>query len=109
VVSNGHTGDCTLGVRAEDIAIGRREGAHAAARVDVLENLGSDTLVHLNAGRDSGAELVARIETGRAPRPGDLVGLRFTPDRVHLFSPTGARLPYRSSEASGVPPGGGLP
>ena len=91
----GHVPDgrATLGVRAEDITIATSEdAAHAHATVDVLENLGWDTLVHLVAHGNANVRLVARVETRLAPRVGQRVGLRLNADRVHLFAPGGERL-----------------
>jgi ABC-type sugar transport system ATPase subunit len=90
-------GPHTLGFRAEDLALVEpgAPGAAAVAEVEVLENLGWDTLVHLTVRADGGAggpRLVARVESAKAPRPGERVGLRVPWRGVHLFTPTGERL-----------------
>jgi ABC-type sugar transport system ATPase subunit len=77
----------TLGVRPEHLAPAE-DGI--AARVDLVETLGSETLVH--ASYDSGA-LVARITTGAVPAVGDPVRFAARADAVLLFEPgSGASL-----------------
>ena len=91
-------GACTLGARAEDLRVVARDGheAHGHARVEVLENLGWDTLVHVAAGADAAGAaplpLVLRVESTKAPRPGEVIGLRLEMAPLHLYAPSGARL-----------------
>ncbi len=74
----------TLGIRPEDV---RPAGAAEApgafrGRVDLVELLGGEALVHVNAG---GVELTARLATP-VPAAGGEIGLTIPPDRVHLFA-----------------------
>jgi ABC-type sugar transport system ATPase subunit len=55
----------------------------------MVEPLGSETLVHLDAG---GAAFVAKVPGIPALTTGDRVGVRVEPHHVHLFDTTGARL-----------------
>jgi len=76
----------TLGVRPDDIALGR--GA-LAARVDVIESLGGEALVHLEIER--GDSLVARVKEPVSVRAGDSVRVELV--RVHRFdADTGERV-----------------
>jgi ABC-type sugar transport system ATPase subunit len=88
----------SLGVRVEDLVVvdaGAAPDAAAAgaagaeATVEVVEPLGSDALVHLQVG---GHTLTARIESGRAPRPGERLRVRARPGRLHYFDGAGGRL-----------------
>jgi ABC-type sugar transport system ATPase subunit len=81
-------GTVEVGVRAEDLRLDL-SGAGAPARVEVIEHLGWEALVH--AALD-GQSLVVRVESGRAPRPGDTVHLRVPPEKLHPFDRDGRRL-----------------
>ena len=75
-----------LGIRPEDLELARETGeapsAGSAARVDLVELLGGEALVHLSAGA---TELTARMSTP-VPSTGDLLLLHFPPERLHLFT-----------------------
>jgi ABC-type sugar transport system ATPase subunit len=93
VAAHASASACTLGVRAEDVLLGQGAGEpHAAAVVEVVEDLGWESLVHLAVVGSEAAALVARVDSTRAPRPGERVALRFAPERLHLFTPPGERL-----------------
>lgn len=77
----------TLGIRPHDIAIGSSEDGDARARIDVIEPMGAQTLVHVGLGGDSGsAELRVVVPPETPVSEGDLVGLRLNRQRLHLFS-----------------------
>jgi multiple sugar transport system ATP-binding protein len=59
------------------------------AVVRMVEPLGAETLVHLDAGA---VRLVARVRGLKAPGTGDLVGVWLDLERLHRFDHTGARL-----------------
>jgi ABC-type sugar transport system ATPase subunit len=59
------------------------------ATVIVVEPLGHVTLVHVQA--DDQTRLVAAIPGRPDAVPGDLVGVRFATERLHLFAPDGRR------------------
>ncbi len=83
-----------LGVRPHDVEIvGPGEG-HARARVDVVEPLGSEILMHLDLeGRPGGEEFRAAVPPEAAAVVDEAVGIRFRPDRLHLFDrETGERI-----------------
>jgi multiple sugar transport system ATP-binding protein len=79
------TGQVTLGVRPEDIAIvaGEEEGANPAT-VAVVELIGSERIVYLEA---AGETLVCRISADHRLGVNDTVGFRFNPAKLHLFDP----------------------
>jgi ABC-type sugar transport system ATPase subunit len=55
----------------------------------MVEPLGSDTLVHLDA---DGARLVAKVPGIPALEPGARVGVQVDPTNIHLFDAGGTRL-----------------
>ncbi len=78
----------TLGVRPTDISIVPIDDGREA-RIDVVESLGAEALLHTEIGSHS---VVAQIREPVGVESGDVVGLRF--DNVHRFdAETGARLP----------------
>ena len=83
------SGSVLLGVRPEHVELELPGIGVGDAEVRVVEPLGSDTLVHLDAG---GAALVAKVQGIPLIRAGDRVGVRIDPMQLHLFDATGARL-----------------
>ena len=75
-----------LGVRPEDLAraTDSADGAALATRVELVELLGGEGLVHLAAGS---VELTARIPAP-VPAAGDAFAVRIPPDRMHFFDAT---------------------
>ncbi|PZO80871.1 MAG: ABC transporter ATP-binding protein [Mesorhizobium amorphae] len=84
-------GPATLGIRPEHIALGDLPAPfRAEVKVDVVEPMGSDTLVWVKLG---GHNMSVRAATEGAPRVGDWVTLGFDPARVSLFdAASGERL-----------------
>ena len=74
------TGPVLVGLRPEDLAI----GGPIAAKVDIVEHLGSAVIVRLDAG---GTELVAQTAPGPAPPPGSPMTVRIDPFFLYLFDP----------------------
>jgi ABC-type sugar transport system ATPase subunit len=90
--TRGGPGPVTLGVRPQDIEIVPSDQADAVGRIDVLEPLGSTTLVYVRVG-DS--DLALRVLAAADPELAldRRVGVRLRRDRLHLFDPaTGARI-----------------
>jgi multiple sugar transport system ATP-binding protein len=91
VRANGRT-EAIVGVRPEAMELAA-EGLDAG--VEVIEELGSDAFVFCSAELPSGAvRLVARVETRRAPKRGERVRLRPSPEHApHVFDvETGERI-----------------
>jgi ABC-type sugar transport system ATPase subunit len=83
------TGPIQVGVRAEHLTLGAEGEGVGDAAVRMVEPLGSDTLVHLDAG---GASLVAKLPGIPSLAVGARVGIVVDPANVHLFDAEGARL-----------------
>ena len=79
-------GAAQLGIRPEHL---RLDGAGLPAVVTLVEPVGSEALVHLDAG---GVALVARVDSAARPAPGDRVGVVLDPARLHRFDEAGRRL-----------------
>ncbi|MBB3142451.1 sn-glycerol-3-phosphate import ATP-binding protein UgpC [Halomonas organivorans] len=84
-----------LGIRPEHLAIvpeGQNGGGTLAVRVELVEPLGADTLVHARLdGQDD--LVVARIDGIQPVAEGDSLILRPDTDRLHIFDPdSGQRL-----------------
>jgi multiple sugar transport system ATP-binding protein len=84
-----YEGDLQLGIRPEHVGLCGLDQGVGNADVLIVEPLGSETLVHLNAG---GQELVARLSGLVDVRVGTRVGVRVDRRRVHLFDAAGIRF-----------------
>jgi len=84
-----YAGNLQLGIRPEDVSLWPPGSGVGDAEVTVVEPLGSETLVHLEA---DGQRLVARLPGLAATAPGTRVGVRVDATRLHLFDAAGARL-----------------
>ncbi|MBF6209578.1 ABC transporter ATP-binding protein [Nocardia puris] len=86
----------TVGVRPERlrlVAAGALRG-----RVTLVENLGSEELLHVDLG--GGRRICARAPRPAGPRAGDLVQLDAEPADLHLFDPgSGLRLEWIDTES----------
>ena len=78
----------TLGLRPEALRVGEGD-APIQGRVDLVEPLGSETLVHSQVGQTA---VVARFTGDGLPRAGDTVGLCPDLARAHWFGEDGVRL-----------------
>ncbi|MGH2499823.1 MAG: ABC transporter ATP-binding protein [Candidatus Limnocylindria bacterium] len=78
-------GQVTLGIRPEHLAIVAPGEGQAGGEVYVVEPMGREQIVDVQVG-----ERRLRVVTppGFAAPVGSRVGLRFAPERVHLFDPT---------------------
>jgi len=84
--SVGEAGEVTLGIRPEHMEVGdgakTTDGATLRAKVDVVEFLGNEELLHVNVGDH---DLVAIVDAKHRVRPGDILELHVSQDKVHLF------------------------
>ena len=85
-------GPAVLGIRPEHVGLNTGSGwpFSAGAAVDVVEPMGSDTLVWSKLGRQ---DMAVRVTSERAPRAGQQVTLGFDPLRASIFdADSGDRL-----------------
>jgi ABC-type sugar transport system ATPase subunit len=86
----------TAGIRPEAVALaGPDDAGTLRAVVEHVESLGHESLVHARIDGSAGGDpirLVARVEGMSVVAPGDPVGLRIDPARVHLFAEDGRAL-----------------
>jgi len=80
----------TVGIRPEHLDPTGPDRADFSATVEMVEQLGADTLVHLARGAD---QLTARLPHGSRPEVGTTLSLAADPARVYLFDAgSGARI-----------------
>ena len=86
--------DVTVGIRPEhlvDTSNGEGDGV-VHLTVDLVEQLGADTLVHGHFGNDH-TDLTVRLRGIRNLNQGETIPLSVTPNHLHLFEPeSGNRL-----------------
>src|SRR5213592_2303864 len=82
-----YEGELQLGIRPESVGLCALDKGVGNADVLVVEPLGSETLVHLNAG---GQPLVARLPGFAEVRVGTRVGVKVDRRRLYLFDGAGA-------------------
>jgi sn-glycerol 3-phosphate transport system ATP-binding protein len=80
----------TVGVRPEHLAVNGGEGGGIAGRIEMIEQLGADTLTHIG---HAGGIVILRTPHEARNAIGDTLTIRADPARVYLFdAATGARL-----------------
>ncbi len=81
----------TVGIRPENLTLTAAEDSDMVGRVDVVEPLGSATLLHVAVG--GGADLRVLVSDFPRDRTGDEIGLRVDWSEIHLFeSESGLRI-----------------
>jgi multiple sugar transport system ATP-binding protein len=78
--------DGFLGVRPEGLRVHPDRQHGAPARVELVEALGADTLIHVDVG---GVPLVARQNERTPLHPGDTVSVELDPSVLHFFNREG--------------------
>ena len=81
--------DGFLGVRPEGLRVHPGQGAGVSGKVDLVEALGADTLIHVDVG---GIPLIARQNERTPLHAGDDVAVELDPSVLHLFSREGRAL-----------------
>jgi multiple sugar transport system ATP-binding protein len=78
--------DVLIGFRPEDMEIASNGsgGVLLPAKVDVVEYLGHEELIH---GETEGHEIVALVPSDRKVQPGDRVEFAIPEDKLHVFDP----------------------
>jgi sn-glycerol 3-phosphate transport system ATP-binding protein len=80
----------TVGVRPEHLVLATGEAATFRFKVETIEALGADSLLH---GAFGGGTLVARVEGHATPPPGELMRFSVMPGRLYFFDTvSGKRL-----------------
>jgi multiple sugar transport system ATP-binding protein len=88
------------GFRPEHLDVGSAdaEAGSFRARADVVEYLGNEELLHVNA---AGQDVVAIVNSEHRVRPGDIVDLRLPLAKLHLFdAETGASMSPSAAAAA---------
>ncbi len=80
----------TLGIRPEHLTLSTAPADGLAAQVQLVEHLGGESYVHLQAA--SGEALIARINGDTDLRPDQRISIHLDPRHLHLFNPAGNRL-----------------
>ena len=81
-------GNAIVGVRPEDLLLAAAGDGDMAARIDLVEPLGRESLVHLvlePAGEEGPLSVLALTPGGFQAEAGAKVGLRVRPGKVHYF------------------------
>jgi multiple sugar transport system ATP-binding protein len=81
--------DGFLGVRPEGLRVHPGHGAGVPGRVELIEALGADTLIHVDV---AGTPLISRQNDRTTLREGDAVGVELDPSVLHLFGRDGRSL-----------------
>jgi ABC-type sugar transport system ATPase subunit len=84
------TGDLTLAIRPESLALVSPDGGDFETRVQRVEQLGNEALVHVDG--PAGAPWVVRAPSTVAARSGDTAGVRIDRAAALLFDASGTRL-----------------
>ncbi len=89
----GHGGlDVTVGVRPEHFELVSDDSADVRLGIDVVEELGADTIIHGKFGDDV-ADLTVRLQGYRDAKAGTEIAVRVGPEHLHVFDKaTGKRL-----------------
>jgi multiple sugar transport system ATP-binding protein len=93
-ITDGPAGASTLGIRPEDVVLGRGDGL---GEVLTVEHLGAETVVLLKVG---GHEIHALAGPGETVKPGGRVTVSTRPEAALYFDPDGRRLPWGAADAA---------
>ena len=80
-----------IGIRPEHITLVEAGQGQLNAEVDVLEYLGADTFVILDAGL--AGQMTVRVTGEDVPAPKSQVALSFAPEDTHFFDAEGRKIP----------------
>jgi multiple sugar transport system ATP-binding protein len=81
--------DGFIGVRPEAVQVHPGHGGGVTGKVELIEALGADTLIHVDVG---GVPLIARQNERTPLAIGDAVGVALDPSALHLFGRDGRAL-----------------
>nr|WP_255714730.1 sn-glycerol-3-phosphate ABC transporter ATP-binding protein UgpC [Pelagibacterium xiamenense] len=80
----------TLGIRPQHLRLARENEDGVEVEVNLVEALGSETVVHTTAG--NGDPVLAVLQGQRPFNAGDRITLGLDPENLHAFDETGLRL-----------------
>jgi ABC-type sugar transport system ATPase subunit len=93
--------DLTIGIRPRAFEPAAGPGPDTlAARVDIIEPMGAETLLHLLAGQ---RELRAVVGRRFRPEVGSTLHLRCRPNQIHLFGADEQRIPLAPAPVEAAP------
>jgi ABC-type sugar transport system ATPase subunit len=75
-------GEVEVGIRPEDMGIGKGDEANLRAEVEILSNVGSEKYIHARLGQEG---LTVRAPKETAFQPGTVISLTIDPALVHIF------------------------
>jgi ABC-type sugar transport system ATPase subunit len=73
-----------LGIRARDVCLVRPGHGDAVARIELIEPLGHESVVRARID-DGGPDVTLVANADEVPASGEVVGLTFRRERLHLF------------------------
>ena len=80
-----------FGIRPEDIGSERAELAkdvqHLKAKIEVMEPMGAETYLYLDAATDNGVSCIARVDAHKQAKVGETLSLPILVANAHLFDP----------------------
>ena len=82
----------SLGLRPEAIAFAAPDEALLSGRIEIVEQLGAETLYYVAIGADL-PTVTVKTNPGPVVARGESVGLTFAFERAHLFDKAGQRIP----------------
>jgi ABC-type sugar transport system ATPase subunit len=81
----------SIGVRPEAVTFTSPEDALLSGRIEIVEQLGAETLYYVAIGAEF-PTVTVKANPGPLAERGQNVGLRFELDRTHLFDEAGRRI-----------------
>ncbi len=88
--------DILFGIRPEDIGSERAEDGKNApviqARVEVIEPMGAETYLYLDASTEKGASCIARVNAHKQVKVGETLSLPLLFSTAHLFDPESTKV-----------------
>ena len=75
-------GEVELGIRPEDVEVGKAPGVNLRAEVEMISNVGSEKYIHTRIEQES---LTIRAPKEAAFQPGQIILLTIVPDQLHIF------------------------
>jgi multiple sugar transport system ATP-binding protein len=101
-----HPGTVIMGIRPEHLElVTSAPSGSLRGNADVVEYLGNEELIHVNA---AGQDIVAVVDSEHRVRPGDALELKVPLDKIHLFDPESglslSETAIAASAAAAAPP-----